>query len=85
MIFPGHDAQTAAGAYDGRYDNKTVTVDGQSGKLIVAVAKDSDGKTTTLGNYRWNCSNDHKTKFKVQFTKVDAANAGVPVDVPPCS
>ena len=80
VIFPGHDAQTAAGAYDGRYDNKTVTVDGQSGKLIVAVAKDSDGKTTTLGNYRWNCSNDHKTKFKVQFTKVDAANAGVPVD-----
>lgn len=64
VIFPGHDAQTAAGAYDGRYDNKTVTVDGQSGKLIVAVAKDSDGKTTTLGNYRWNCSNDHKNEVQ---------------------
>lgn len=79
VVFPGHDSQQD-GTYDGRYDNATVTVDGQQGNLIVAVVKGTDGKTTTLGNYRWNCSNDHKTKFKVQFTKVDATNAGVPVE-----
>lgn len=79
VVFPGHDSQQD-GTYDGRYDNATVTVDGQQGNLIVAVVKGTDGKTTTLGNYRWNCSNDHKTKFKVQFTKVDTTNAGVPVE-----